>query len=182
MNLSTSNLWGAVLLALTAAVAKYALDGWADRRRARLERLNLQLERLYGPLLALSHANDQAWTSFRAVYRSQGSYWDPKNPPTPAEAVAWRLWITEVFMPLNERLEALTINQSHLLEEDEVPPCLLALCAHVEAYRGILAEWRNGNFTQSTPPVLYPGDVLKYACERYLGLKSRQAALVRAGV
>jgi hypothetical protein len=86
-----------------------------------------------------------------------------------------------VFMPINERLEGLVVNQSHLLIADEMPPSLLALCTHVEAYRGVVAEWRVGHFTHSTAPVNYPTDVLTEARRWYAELKRQQVALVRAG-
>jgi len=182
MDLPTDHLTGAILLAIFVAVIKYVADRWAGRRHARLKRLNAQLELLYGPMLALSHANDEAWKGFRAIHRpTKASYWDPADAPSAKEAEAWRMWIQTVFMPINERLEKLVITQSHLLISDDIPRCLLELCSHVEAYRGVIAEWRAGDTSHPTAPVEYPNDILPSARVWYSQLKAQQVALVTAG-
>ena len=84
-------------------------------------------------------------------------------------------------MPLNERAEALVVEHADLLVESEIPRCLLELCAHVEAYRGVIAEWDEEQFSHATAPLNYPQEVLEYARTHYSDLKSKQEALIRAG-
>jgi hypothetical protein len=181
--LPTNQLAGALAVALAAAAAKYAYDDRATRRSNRVKRLDRQLEQLYGPLLALSHASFQAWRAFRQIHgRDKTTFWgDPSRPPTEAEATAWRLWMKHVFMPLNNRIEAVIIEHADLLEESFMPPCLLSLCSHVEAYRGVVNQWDTGDFSRHIAVINYPAEVLQYAQARYTELKAKQARLTQAG-
>ncbi len=179
-----NQLTGAILLAVLAAAIKFIFDGWTSRKANRLKRIDRQLEFFYGPLLALTHASEQAWKSFRSIHRTEnGPYWGvPNDPPTEAEALAWRMWIEKVFMPLNERVENLIVEHADLLEEECIPSVLLHLCAHVEAYRGVVAQWKSDDFSRQWSTINYPCPELReYAQRHYTALKKRQAALIRAG-
>src|SRR5947209_1888781 len=142
-----------VSLALAGYIAKYLNDIKTAQRKDRLERVNRQLKEFYGPLYALSYASDKAWReAFRAQYRPHGSFWSGAPPPTPSEEVAWRLWMTEVFMPLNVQMERLIIGNADLLDEPEIPECLLVVCAHVSAYKAVLARWETGDYSEQWTP------------------------------
>jgi hypothetical protein len=177
-DLSTNQLVGAVLLAIAAAAVKYLADHMLTQRKDRLERVSRQLEYLYGPLLALTHASHEAWQRFRSFYRPGGAFFDPTKPLTPEEAQAWGLWMTKVFMPLNEKIEALILQHAHLLDEGGMPQCLLDLCAHVEAYKGVMAEWEKGDFSHPTSGLNYPAKLLGYAHGAYAALREQQARLL----
>src|SRR5678809_1497931 len=112
--LPTNRLAGAVLLAVIGAAVKFYYDAWSSRRANRLQRVNRQLELLYGPMLALTHASREAWYAFRSIYRPDSkSYWlDPAGAPTPEEATAWRVWMKDVFMPLDDKLRNAIVEHS----------------------------------------------------------------------
>lgn len=99
---SAATLSVTVLLAISGYLAAYFYNLRLAQRKDRLERLNRQLSDLYGPRFALQTSASYIWTEFRNRSR-QGfrQYWGPAGPPRATEAAAWRLWITEVFMPLN---------------------------------------------------------------------------------
>ena len=83
-------------------------------------------------------------------------------------------------MPLNRQLVQAIVNHSELLEEPEIPECLLNLLAHVSAYEGIIKEWESNNFSHHAPLVRYPSKELpRYASTHYLRLKKLQANLQR---
>ena len=72
----------------------------------------------------------------------------------------WKIWSTNVFMPLNELLESLVLkSNSHLIREQEMPECLLNFVAHSCAYKTILKKWEDNDFSEylsiiDFPPIL----------------------------
>jgi hypothetical protein len=168
--------------AVLGVLATYRFNLHLARRKDQLERVNEQLKDLYGPLLALVSAADRAFKEFRKQYRPNvGHFWDPNPPPNESEAVAWRTWITTVFMPLNRQMRDHIVRTAHLINGTEMPECLLELSAHVSAYEPILAQWDRNDFSEHTPPsILFPGkDVLAYAQHEFMELKKLQQDLLR---
>src|ERR1700759_4377393 len=143
------------------------------QRKDRLDRVTGQLSSFYGPLLALSNASNSAWLVFRGKYRPNiRAFWDPHSPPSEDEAAAWRLWMTSVFTPLNREMRDLVVNRADLLDEDELPKCLLDLCAHVAAYEPVLSAWANGAYREHTTPLNFPASELaQYASTAFRRLK-----------
>jgi hypothetical protein len=86
--------------------------------------------------------------------------------------------MTEVFMPLNLRMESVVVEKSDLLEESEMPNALLQLCAHVEAYKTVLKRWEKEDFSVRTSVIDYPWEVQEYARRRYADLKGEQQHLL----
>src|SRR5262245_1362761 len=135
-----------IVLAFAGYVAAYLNGVKLAQRKEHLDRIERQLRELYGPLFALVSASGEAWRGFRQIYRPRAeSYWRSTPGPTEKEAAAWRLWMVEVFMPLNLRMAQLVTEHADLIEESEMPPCLLTLCAHVEGYRAIVSAWKGGD-------------------------------------
>ena len=179
-----------VLLALAGYGATYLNNLRLDRRKDRLDRVDRQLRDLYGPLLALASAGDAAWQAFRSINRPGGTpYWHDLELPTPAEVAAWRLWIREVFMPVNEQIVDAVTQHADLLIESEMPQCLLDVCAHVAAYRPIIKEWQGDRLTDAvaanTSVINFPSEALRdYASSSFTKLKAEQNSLLgksRAG-
>jgi hypothetical protein len=175
--------------ALTLAVTVgLAVSGYAftyrnnlriDQHKARLERVNRQLSELYGPLLALSSAGNIAWQGFRSRYRpGVGPFWSTESPPNEQETFAWRLWMVEVFMPLNLRMEAAIVDKSDLLDEDHMPQELLLLCAHVSAYKTLLRRWESGDFSEHASIVKFPPEISTYVGAEFARLKREQERLL----
>ena len=183
---------GAEAVALVGVVAavigyfvKYVTDLRLAQRNDRLERINRQLSEFYGPLLALTQSSSQSWQAFRNRYRPPGdeSFWKSDPPPTREDAVAWRLWMTTIFVPVHQRMMELVLERADLIEEPEMPPCLLTLCAHVNGYQAILKEWETGHISiereDNISVVNFPGQELaEYAATAFGRLKAEQADLL----
>jgi hypothetical protein len=168
-----------VILALVGYGLTYRNNVRLEQRRAHLERVDRQLSEFYGPLFATTAAAAIAWRGFRSLVPSRAgiSFWgDP--PPSEAEAATWRLWMKEVFMPLNLKMEALIVEKADLLVEPEMPDSLLQLCAHVEAYRTVLRKWEMQDFSDHVSVVEYPYELNAYARLRYRDLKAEQQRLL----
>ena len=136
-----------VCVAAIGYIVKYRTDLQLAQRNDRLERINRQLSDFYGPLLAHTRSSNVSWRAFRKRYRTgSGSFWI-NPPPTREDVVAWRLWMTTVFMPMSQRMMEIVLNRADLIEEPEMPPCLLALCAHVAGYQAVIKEWETGEIS-----------------------------------
>jgi hypothetical protein len=172
-----------IILALLGFLVKYLNDLKLTQRKERLQHVENQLRDFYGPLFAISQALSKGYESFRSFYRPGLPYWDspesdPKRVTTPEEVAAFHLWTKEVFMPLNRQLVQTIVNHSDLLEESEIPNCLLDLLAHVSAYEGIIKEWDLNNFSHHTPLIRYPStEFPQYVSTHYHRLKKLQAKL-----
>jgi hypothetical protein len=149
-----------------------------SQRKDQLDRVNRQLKELYGPLFALSHASHIAWESFRHRYRPTGAFWVPDNPPTEAEATAWRHWMEHVFMPLNVRKEEAILANSDLIDDAQMPRAFIALCAHVAGYKVVIKKWSEGDYSDNTSSINYPPEVHEYVEREYKRLKTEQARLI----
>jgi hypothetical protein len=169
-----------VLLALGGYLATYTYNLKLAQRKDRLDRVNQQLSELYGPLLALASASGACWIAFRQRYRPSAlSFWDSDPTPTTHEAAAWRIWMTEVFMPLNERIADVITQRAHLLDESDMPESLLTACAHVNAYRPVIKQWEAGDFSEHISGINFPSlEVLHFASEGFRKCKAEQAQLL----
>lgn len=83
-----------------------------------------------------------------------------------------------VFMPINLRIYEAIVSNTHLLLEEEMPDILLDFCAHVEAYRVVLKQWQDNDFSEHVSVVNYPAEILDYAKRCFTTLRKEQAELL----
>jgi hypothetical protein len=173
-------LSGGIVAAVLGSVFKYFYDLRIARRKDRLDRVNLQLRLLYGPLYATDLAAREAWLAFRRKCRPNvDSFWHDSPPPTSQEAAEWRVWTTDVFMPLNERMERTIVENADLLPGSTIPVALLTMCAHVAAYKAIRKKWSAGNFSEHNSPIQYPWQEFRaHVTSTFQELKEEQAVLL----
>jgi hypothetical protein len=175
------------IVTVVVALIGYLITYWNNillsQRTEQLNRINRQLSEFYGPLYSLVDAGNQAWTAFRTKYRSGiSSFFERNPPPTDEDLVAWRLWITTVFMPRNLQLYELIVSKADLIIESDMPDCLRDLCAHVAAYQVVLKKWENGDFSEHTSSIIYPRKALvEYSSRSFTDLKRKQAELLGKG-
>jgi hypothetical protein len=94
---------------------------------------------------------------------------------TEPERDLWRLWMRTVFQPANERMVELVLTKADLLDEADMPDCLLQLLAHVAFYRGIIQMWDSGDNRYNFSAFNFPGQPLQtYAQAKFEELKARQ--------
>lgn len=114
----------------------------SEQHRNLVERVSNQLKALYGPLLACVTASKSSYeamisqfnacpgkarctpAAFRTAVRSN---------PNSEEAVAYRMWVKNVLMPLSVKAADIIIARADLLEGTSIEPLLLQLVAHVSA-------------------------------------------------
>jgi hypothetical protein len=167
-----------IFLAFIGFIAKYVNDVIIAQRKDKLERINHQLKNLYGPLYAINEASEIAWKEFRSIYRPDAiSFFGTVPPPTEEELIAWRLWMSEVFMPLNLRIEKAIVENGDLIIEKEMPKCFISLCAHVAAYKPVIKKWESGDYSEHVSLSNFPKDFRSYIKSSYMDLKEQQAKL-----
>ncbi|MET9890146.1 hypothetical protein ABZZ47_07975 [Streptomyces sp. NPDC006465] len=173
-------------LAFIGYLATYLNGLRLTQRQARLTRVNLQLSEFYGPLFALMEANSRVYDTFSETYaRPDGR--DPFHheiPPTEQELTRWRTWAGTVFIPNIRAMRDVVVTKADLLIEEEMPPALLQLCAHVAGYEITAAQWAEGDHEEHLSLIPFPGQELReYTRDRFTRLKGEQARLLgrRAG-
>jgi hypothetical protein len=145
-----------ILLAFTGYLATYFNNVRLAQRNQRLERVSRQLGELYGPLYGLTDAETAVWRIFRSRYRPGQHFFAEEDPPSEEDLEAWRLWMTTVFAPINNRMYELVLSKSDLLIETEMPQCLRDLCAHVVGYHLVMKKWESGDFSENLSLLPFP--------------------------
>ncbi|MEM9275424.1 MAG: hypothetical protein AAGA80_21020 [Cyanobacteria bacterium P01_F01_bin.143] len=167
-----------VFLAFAGYIATYLNNLRLLRHKEQLNRVNRQLREFYGPLFAIRQVSSVAWRAFRSLYRPGKPFWNKESQPTEEEAAAWRLWMSEVFMPLNTRIMEIIIENADLLDEKEFPECLLQLSAHVTSYKPVLKAWESGDYSIHVSVINFPLELDNYVNSKYQELKRRQEQLI----
>jgi hypothetical protein len=168
-----------IVLALAGYMAAYFNNLRLAQRNQRLERVNKQLGDFYGPLYGLLDSETAVFKVFRSIYRPGKHFFSDDDPPTQEDLAAWRLWMTTVFAPVNNRMYELVLAKSDLLIETEMPQCLRDLCAHVVGYHLVMKKWENGDYSERMSLLPFPSDeLLVYANDSYNALKREQARLL----
>ena len=172
-------------LAFVGYLVTYRTNLRLSQRKERLDRVNKQLAEFYGPLFAMVHASSSAFEAFRDTYWSgRRQFFQQGVQPTYRDIIAWRRWVTHALMPLNRRMVDVIVTHSDLLREQELPKCLLDLCAHVAGYEPVIARWADPNFDSLAAedhlsPIAFPGEDLKpYVAESFAALRREQAELI----
>jgi hypothetical protein len=138
----------AVLTAVLAAVLSYAYNRRLQRRQARLDRLNAQLEQLYGPLYATLEASRMAYRKFLDNVRPGSASLFEGKPPTKKQLRLFRQWVETVSHPRAVQAFELITGRAHLLIESEMPDCLLQFLAHKSGYDVLTRRWQERDFSE----------------------------------
>jgi hypothetical protein len=171
-----------ILLALTGYVFTSIHQKRVAERTARLERVNLQLRKLYGPLYAELQTGQAVWAAFAQNFwpaHGQRSYFAEGYATTKKEREVWRHWMTYVFQPHNERIERIILENGDLLEEPELPPSFINLMTHVATYKAVIQKWAKKDFSQIRSISNFPGLELMLTVEPvYHALRNEQVKLL----
>ena len=181
-----------VLIAVIPATLGYMLSSFDSLRRQRLEFTNDQIEKLYGPLYALTQASDAAWNEFQASnwpsnQETRRYFFDHHPPPTMEETAQWRHWMQTVFKPLNLRAEQVIVENSQLIVGNELPDAFQRLIAQTEAYKAVISSWSDADKENpekykaskcnTVAGINYPNEIIKCVSNTYVKLKDQQASL-----
>jgi hypothetical protein len=132
-----------VILAFAGYMATFLSARMLARRRDKLDLVNRRLNEFYGPLYVASQAGNIAYQS---LLKKQGK--TQCHPIRDEEMKEWVLWMTTIFMPLNDIREKIIIEKAYLIVEEQMPRCLLDFVTHVVGYKAVLAEWAEGDYSE----------------------------------
>ena len=177
--LFSNSLQGAATLTIILAFAGYLVTFLSTRMMARrADRLRLVNERLnefYGPLYVASQAGNIA---YRSLLKKQGKA--QSEPILDSEMKEWVLWMTTIFMPLNDIREKIIIEKAHLIVEEAMPHCLLDFVTHVVGYKAVLAKWAKEDYSERRSTIGWPPEFDAYVERSYAALKAQQTHLLHS--
>ena len=172
-------LHSAALLTIVLAFIGYLVTLFGSRmnarRRDKLRLVNKRLNEFYGPLYVASEAGNIA---YRSLLKRQGKL--QSNPITDAQMKEWMLWMTTIFMPLNDIREKIIIEKAYLIVEEEMPQCLLDFVTHVVGYKAVLSKWADGDYSERRSTIGWPPEFDLYVRRSYAGLKAEQMRLMHS--
>ncbi|MDA9391035.1 hypothetical protein WN73_10125 [Bradyrhizobium sp. CCBAU 45394] len=164
-----SGVAASIFLAIASAAIGYTVSFVDEHRKTQIQNVNLQIEKLYGPLYAYSVASRQAWEDLHNTYRKGKVYYFNDNDMPNAELVeVWRRWMKSVFMPINVKMESSIVENSQLLDGNRIYPSFVELISHVESYKATVASWKDTDdlaqpqfrtAKANTAVIVYPLDI-----------------------
>ena len=173
----TSLVQNAAMLTIVLAFAGYLVTFMSTRMLARrqdkLRLVNMRLNEFYGPLYVASQAGNIA---YRSLLKKQGK--TQSEPILDSEMKEWTLWMTTIFMPLNDIRERVIIEKAHLIVEEQMPHCLLEFVTHVVGYKAVLAKWAEGDYSERRSTIGWPPAFDGYVQRSYAALKAEQTRLM----
>ena len=182
MDLSTETITivATILLALAGYGAKYWHDLRLCRRSERLQLVNSRINKLYGPMFIITQTGRTLFNACLAKANAQGRQFINEDSPTSeADNSEWRIWVEEVFVPLNEQLEQVILEKAHLVVEKEMPDCLKLFCAHQAGYKALIKKWQMRDFSENMSIITFPNEITEYAERSYRKLKKEQEAMIK---
>jgi hypothetical protein len=164
-----------VLLAFIGYLATFLSARMLARRKDKLELVNRRLNEFYGPLYVASQAGNIA---YRSLLKKQGK--SQSFPILDSEMKEWMLWMTTIFMPLNDVREKIIIEKAYLIVEEQMPQCLLDFVTHVVGYKAVLGKWAEGDFAERRSTIGWPPEFDIYVERSYAALKAEQTRLLQS--
>ncbi|XP_066276824.1 uncharacterized protein [Branchiostoma lanceolatum] len=143
---------GSVLIATVAAVVTYCLSRQQTRRdqrlRARLDRVNEQLSKLYGPLYGNRLANHKAYAQALGTHSTLDSYlsdalqtWQMDRHTGSMMLSRWRTFLFYIMYPLDLKAEEIIRDNIHLCE-GHFPQGFADFLFHTNYLRIVLSHWQ----------------------------------------
>jgi hypothetical protein len=167
-----------ILLALLGYSATYLNNLRLAKRADRLKFVTTQIDELYGPLYVITQTSQILFQASIARESQEGETANGDTAATSDKLSERRIWIEEVFQPLNSQLEQVIINKAHLIIEEEMPQCLKRFLAHSAGYKAVIKKWEQGDFTEYSSVIDYPLEIEEYAESSYSTLRKRQQKLI----
>jgi hypothetical protein len=172
-------LENATALTILLAFVGYLATAWSARmlarRKDKLELVNRRLDEFYGPLYVASQAGNIA---YRSLLQKQGKA--QSYPILDSEMKEWVVWMTTIFMPLNNVREKIIIGKAYLIVEEQMPHCLLDFVTHVVGYKAVLSKWAEGDYSERRSTIGWPPEFDLYVERSYAALKAQQTHLLHS--
>jgi hypothetical protein len=166
-----------IVLAFFGYLVTFLSAQMLARRRDELSLVDKRLNEFYGPLYVASEAGNIA---YRSLLKRQGKL--RSDPILDEEMKEWMLWMTTIFMPLNDIREKIIIEKAYLIVEEHMPQCLLDFVTHVVGYKAVLSKWAEGDYSERRSTIGWPPEFDIYVRNSYAALKAEQTRLLHGAV
>jgi hypothetical protein len=179
--MSPTTLIITIVLALGGYLATYINNVLVEKRKQRLELVNKRINNFYGPLYVAAEVGRASITAFFVAIGRQIDIdrdLPLEQPLTKEDEAEYRIWIENVFMPVNEWCEGVVRENAYLIREKDMPQCILDFVAHVSCYKAIIAKWKKKDYSQIQAGINYPKELYGYAAKSYNELKREQLRLI----
>jgi hypothetical protein len=162
-----------IVLTFVGYLVTYTFTRMMARRADHLRLVDQRLNEFYGPLYVATVAGNIAYVALlKKLNKTQC------HPITDQEMKEWMLWVTTIFMPLNDIREKIIIEKAHLIVEEEMPRCLLDFVTHVVGYKAVLVKWTEGDYSEKRSSIGWPPEFDLYVESSYRTLKAEQTRLL----
>ena len=162
-----------IILAFAGYLVTFMSTRMLARRQDKLRLVNMRLNEFYGPLYVASQAGNIA---YRSLLKKQGK--TQSEPIRDEDMKEWVLWMTTIFMPLNDTREKIIIEKAYLIIEEQMPQCLLDFVTHVVGYKAVLSKWADGDYSERRSTIGWPPEFDRYVTRSYQALKAEQTGLL----
>lgn len=162
-----------IVLAFVGYLVTYLINRMMQRRADHLRLVDQRLNQFYGPLYVATIAGNIA---YKSLLSKQGK--TQCHPIRDEDLKEWILWMTTIFMPLNDVREKIIIENAHLIVEEKMPQCLLDFVTHVVGYKALMARWAEGDYSERRSIIGWPPEFDLYVERSYTALKAEQTRLL----
>ncbi|MGJ3232183.1 MAG: hypothetical protein ACFE0P_10320 [Oceanicaulis sp.] len=156
-----------VLLALLTYSLNERARRNAQRDEARLRFLEAQLRDLYGPLYAITKANELVYRKFREHNPDVIHEIVSTGSATGEAAETWRRWNANVFQPANLRMRDIIERNAHLFTSAQMPEHVVKFLAHVENYQAVIQDMEAGDRIFGDELIPYPENFATHIESQY---------------
>ncbi len=154
----------------------------ADLRKAALQHLEAQLEKLYGPLAFLVIEGQQ---EFRDLLENLGRpYVFERGEPLPQDELAvWLFWAEHAFLARNETIKNLLMANTHLMVGSQLPNSYRAFLDHHNSWRINHLRWKEQQVSYSFhSKINWPSEFETDVLLTFEELKNKHERLLREQV
>jgi hypothetical protein len=177
-DIQTITLIVTVIVAFSGYLITHRSELSRARRAERLELIDRRINEFYGPLYIVIQDSYISYMTLLNKHNKTSSFLERDKQPTEQELLDWRIWMTNVFMPLNLHVEKLVLENAYLIREEKIPECLIQFLTHVSAYKAILKKWETGDYSELISVNDFPRELGEYATSSYQELKQEQLRLI----
>jgi hypothetical protein len=178
-------VWAALIAAVVAAAGWFANDRLTSRREelrrrteAQFKFVERQLEELYGPLAAELYEGRRTFTDLldslgrRYVFPADGVL-------PPDELKTWLFWAESDFLPRNERIKALLMRKTHLIDGPVLPDSYISFLDHCNSWAINHRRWKEQGVKYSWhSKINWPAAFEEEVLASFRDLKRRHADLL----
>lgn len=162
-----------IILAFVGYIVTFMINRMMAQRADHLRLVDQRLNDFYGPLYVATIAGNIA---YKSLLSKQGK--TQCHPIRDEDLKEWVLWMTTIFMPLNDVREKIIIENAHLIIEEKMPQCLLDFVTHVVGYKALMAQWAEGDYSDRRSIIGWPPEFDQYVERSYKMLKAEQTRLL----